>query len=287
MGFLDRLRGGGDDPGIVAAGVPQAAEQRLRDGHAFSSGLSIADFALTHREGIRPVGQVMGSSVYKVAWRNLQATASWGAGAGLIELTQLSDAWNHARSLAVGRLQEEARLAGGHAVVDVTFSATRHEFLAGEIEIAANGTAVHLPEGGDAPVLTNLSLPDYVLLRRGGYRPVGIVARTSVFYIVPGSQTRQATTGWQRLQSNQELADFTQGVYAAREQALEHAGAQAGELGAGGLVGVTIDHDIEIREIDKPGRNREDLIVTFHILGTAIAPAGEHRSLDPQVVLRR
>jgi hypothetical protein len=50
---------------------------------------------------------------------------------------------------------------------------------------------------------------------------------------------------------------------------------------------VTIDHDIEIREIDKPGRNREDLIVTFHILGTAIAPAGEHRSLDPQVVLRR
>ena len=56
--------------------------------------------------------------------------------------------------------------------------------------------------------------------------------------------------------------------------------------GAGGLIGVSIDHGIEIREVDNGGK-REDLIVTFHILGTAIAPAGEHRSLDPQVVLRR
>jgi uncharacterized protein YbjQ (UPF0145 family) len=135
-------------------------------------------------------------------------------------------------------------------------------------------------------VLTDLSLPDYTLLRRSGYRPVGVVASTSVFYIVASWQTRRATSGWQRFQPNQELADFTQGVYAAREMALARATSQAQSLGAGGLIGVQIEHDIAIREVDNGGK-REDLIVTFHILGTAIAPSGEHLPLDPQLILRQ
>jgi uncharacterized protein YbjQ (UPF0145 family) len=300
MSFLDKLLGGGgdDDPAIAEdiarverGGIPLAAEQRIRElaggGTAFTSGFSVADFALSRLDDVRPICQVMGSSVYKVGWQNFPWSSGWSGGGGLTELRQLTDAWNHARSLALGRLEQEARLAGSHAVVDVSFAGNRHEFLNDEIEIVVNGTAVHLPEGGDAPVLTDLSLPDYTLLRRSGYRPVGVVASTSVFYIVASWQTQRATSGWQRYQPNQELVDFTQGVYAAREQALEHAQEQAAALGAGGLVGVTIDHGIEVREIDKPGRNREDLIVTFHILGTAIAPSDEHRSLDPQVILRR
>jgi uncharacterized protein YbjQ (UPF0145 family) len=148
---------------------------------------------------------------------------------------------------------------------------------------------VHLPEGGEgsAPVLTDLSLPDYVMLRQGGYAPVGVVASTSVFYIVPSQQTRRATSGWQRFQPNQELVDFTQGVYAAREQALGRASAQARELGAGGMIGVEVEHHIATREVDQNNSKREDLIVTFHILGTAIAPAGEHVPIEPQIILRQ
>jgi uncharacterized protein YbjQ (UPF0145 family) len=230
----------------------------------------------------------MGSSVYKVGWQNYPWGSGWSSDGSLSELRPLTDAWNHARALALGRLQEEARLAGCHAVVDVSFDDKRHAFLSDAIEILVNGTAVHLPErgAGEAPVLTDLSLPDFILLRRGGYRPVGVVASTSVFYIVPGRQTRQATTGWQRFQPNQELADFTQGVYAAREAALARATAQAQRMGAGGLIGVSVEHDIAIREVESGGK-REDLIVTFHILGTAIAPAGEHVALDPQLVLRQ
>jgi uncharacterized protein YbjQ (UPF0145 family) len=309
MGFLDRLLGGGEDRSsaaeediarVAGGGIPLAAEQRIRrlaDGAtAFTSGLSIADFALSRLDGVRPVCQVMGSSVYKVGWQNLPWSSSWGGGM-LTELRQLTDAWNNARSLALGRLEQEARLAGCHAVVDVTLAGNRHEFLGGEIEIVVNGTAVQLLErsgvegaargrSGEAPVLTDLSLPDYTLLRRGGYRPVGVVASTSVFYIVPGWRTRQATAGWQRMQPNQELADFTQGVYAAREAALARATAQAQRMGAGGLIGVSVEHDIAIREVESGGK-REDLIVTFHILGTAIAPAGEHVALDPKLVLRQ
>jgi uncharacterized protein YbjQ (UPF0145 family) len=297
MGFLDRLLGGGDDDPAVAAdvarveagGIPLDAERRIlelaRGETAFTSGLSVADFALSRLDRVRPICQVMGSSVYKVGWQSYPWGSNWGR-SSLTELRPLTDAWNHARALALGRLAEEARLAGCHAVVDVSFAGNRHEFLSDEIEIVVNGTAVHLPEGGDAPVLTDLSMADYTLLRRGGYRPVGVVASTSVFYIVPGWATRRATTGWQRMQPNQELADFTQGVYAARELALARATEQAHRLRAGGLIGVTIDHDIETREVDNGGK-REDLIVTFHIVGTAIAPAGEHEPLDPKPIVRQ
>jgi uncharacterized protein YbjQ (UPF0145 family) len=298
MGFLDRLAGGGGepDPGVEAdvarierGGIPLAAEQRVRElargETAFTSNLSVADFALSRLDDVQPVCQVMGSSVYQVGWQTFPWGSTWGGGS-LTELRPITDAWNHARSLALGRLEQEARLAGCHAVVDVSFESNRHEFLAGDIEIVVTGTAVRLPEETGTPVLTDLSLPDYTLLRRAGYRPVGVVASTSVFYIVPSLQTRRATTGWQRVQANQELADFTQGVYAAREMALGRATAQARELEAGGMIGVTIDHDIAIREVDNGGK-REDLIVTFHILGTAIAPAGEHLPLDPQLILRQ
>lgn len=315
MGFLDRLRGGGGGAGgggrdaeasaaaeqireqdivrVSQGSIPLAAEKRLRELGAgsmgFTSGLSVADFALTRLESIRPVCQVMGTSVYKVGWQNYPWTTGWSSGAVLTELTQLTHAWNNARARALARLAEEANHAGCHAVVDVTFDNRRHEFLNDEIEVLVNGTAVHLPEGaGESghPVLTDLSLPDYVLLRRGGYAPVGVVASTSVFYIVPSWQTQRMTTGWQRYQPNQELPEFTQGIYEARESAIGRATEQARVLGAGGLVGMQIGHHIAIREIEQNNQKREDLIVTFHILGTAIAPHGDHVPLDPQTILR-
>ncbi len=314
MGILDRLLGGGGGDGGGGGGggggddelearraadiarlergsIPLAAEQRIRElgegGTAFTSGLSVGDFALTRLSGVRPVCQVMGSSVYKVGWQNFPWSGSWG-GSLSTELTQLTQAWNTARRLALGRLEEEARLAGCHAVIGVTFDDRRHDFLGDEIEVVVNGTAVHLPDArGDRPVLTDLSMADYVLLRRGGYEPVGVVASTSVFYVVPGLRTRRATGSFTNFMPNQELTDFTQGVYQAREMALGRASSQAEQLGAGGMVGMRVDHSIATREVEQNNTRREDLIVTFHILGTAIAPHGEHRPLDPQTVVRQ
>jgi uncharacterized protein YbjQ (UPF0145 family) len=305
MGLLDRLFGGGsadespeaqarreqDVARVEGGGIPLAAEERIRElaggGAPFTSGLSVADFALSKLDAVRPICQVMGSSVYKVGWQNYPWSGSWGSGS-LSELRPLTDAWNHARELALGRLQQEAELAGCHAVVDVTFGANRHEFLNDELEIVVNGTAVHLPEGGEKPILTDLSLPDYTLLRRAGYVPVGIVTSTSVFYVVPTWSTRRASrsSGWFAA-PNQELADFTQGVYAAREMALARATAQAQRLGAGGMIGMRIDHDIDTRETGGENNKRVDLIVTFHTLGTAIAHAGEHREIEPRTIVRQ
>ncbi len=304
MGFLDRLMGGnggsGDDDEsrladiarVEGGGIPLAAEERIRrlaaGGTAFTSGLSVGDFALARLDDVRPICQVMGSSVYKVGWQNYPWSGSWADGS-VSELRQLTDAWNHARELALGRLQQEAELAGCHAVVDVTFGANRHEFLAGELEIVVNGTAVHLPEGGETPVLTDLSLPDYTLLRRAGYRPVGVVTSTSVFYVVPSYSTRRVTrsgSGWFAA-PNQELQDFTQGIYAAREMALSRATEQGRRLGAGGMIGMQIEHNIAVRERGSENNKRTDLIVTFHTLGTAIAAAAEHRPLEPRTIVRQ
>lgn len=303
MGLLDRLLGSeGDDAAdrrreedverIRTGLVPLAAEQRLRElaegATGFTSGLSVGDFALTRQQQIQPICQVMGSSVYKVGWQNYPWGSSWG-GARLTELDALTGAWNEARRLALGRLAHEARIAGSHAVVDVTFERRDHEFLADSVEVVVNGTAVHLPDAApDAPpVLTDLSMPDYVLLRAGGYAPVGVVASTSVFYVVPGQQTRRLTTGWQRLQPNQELTDFTQGLYEARERALARATDAARELGAGGMVGMAVEHGVETRTVGSENNEREDLIVTFHVVGTAIAPHGAHQPLQPQLVVRQ
>jgi uncharacterized protein YbjQ (UPF0145 family) len=212
VGFLDFLKGGDGEESderkaareqdvarIEAGGIPAAAEQRLRELAAgttgFTSALSVADFALTRLEEIRPICQVMGTTVYKVGWQNYPWTSGWSSNSVTTELQQLTTAWNDARRRALGRLAEEAEHAGCHAVVDVTFENRRHDFLSDEIEVVVNGTAVHLPEGATAerPILTDLSLPDYVLLRRAGYAPVGVVASTSVFYIVPSRQTHASS----------------------------------------------------------------------------------------------
>jgi len=311
MGLRDSLLGGrdGGDDGdgaeaarrreedvarVESGSIPLAAEQRMQSLAAgatgFTSGLSVADFALCREAGVRPVAQVMGSSVYKVGWQGYPWTQGWQPMGLATELETLTNAWNRARALALRRMAEEAALAGAHAVVDVTFEDRRHEFLDDEIEIVVNGTAAVLdgrPPADDGPVLTDLSMPDYALLRRGGYEPTGVFSATSVLYVVPGATTQRLTGGWQRFQPNQELTDYTQGLYAARELALGRANHMAWRDGATALVGVTLDQHVAVREVDQNNSKREDLIITFHVLGTGIVQPDEHRLLQPQTVIRQ
>jgi uncharacterized protein YbjQ (UPF0145 family) len=289
------LRRDEDVARIEGGGLPIAAHERLTDlaqrENFFTSGLSVGDFLLTRRYDVQPIAQVMGSSVYQVGWQRYQWQSAWGPGA-IYELDQLSNAWNDARARAVNRLDQEARLAGADAVIDVTFENRRHEFLSGEIEIVVNGTAVRLPPGvaarpDGAPRLTDLSAADFTLLHRSGYDPVGIVCSTSVTYVAASVQTHRLTTGWQRSAPNAELGDFSTGVYAARENALARAQGTAQQHGAEGIVGVSLDVDVGVREFERNDVTHKDLIVTVHVIGTGIVARGEHQPMNPAIVLRQ
>jgi uncharacterized protein YbjQ (UPF0145 family) len=255
--------------------IPLAAAERLAalasaagPPQPFASDLSVSEFALLHNLGIVPITLVMGSSIYQVGWQGAYYTAP-------TEIHSLSHAYNESRRLALGRLLEETQLAGADAVVGVRIEQGRHDWASGSVEFVAVGTAVRLPaamhaDGG--PVLSDLGGQEFWQLCAAGIRPVGIAAHTSVHYVPASYQTARAQGGgmfggsW----NNQELVDFTQGVYDAREKAMTYVTQQATALRADGIVGVKLDEHASGRRVSRGGIECDDLIVTFHVIGTAV-----------------
>jgi uncharacterized protein YbjQ (UPF0145 family) len=274
--------------------LPLRAQHRLgemREGGPFTSDLSVSEFALTHGIGMRPLAQVMGSSIYHVGWQ--QRPGSWGMQVGGIsqELTVVSEAWNTARLRAFTRLEQEAKLVGADAVVGVELTVGRHDWAMGAIEYVAVGTAVRIAgaEHAERPALTVLSGQDYWKLWQAGERPIGVVGASTVHYIVASWSTQQAQSGLFASWANQELRDFTRGVYDARETAVGRMTAEARRQGAAGVVGVTLAHQVEQREAGG-GSGRRDLVVTFHVLGTAIGPRSNESGrleISPRLDLSR
>lgn len=283
---------------VEAGGIPLAAERRLRElgegAGAFTSDLEVSDFALCHQLGLRPLAQVMGSSIYQVGYQGMEWGTMWGGGGygmgprygmggrSTFELRVLSEAWNEARRRALNRLAEEAGHVGAEAVVGVDLRTGAHDWAENSIEYIVVGTAVRRRDsedrGGDkharhgAPVLTELSLADFANLDRAGIEPLGVVAWSSVFFVAASYNTQMMSGGLGRLSTtgmeNQELPEFTQGIYSARESVIAQMTGQAQQLNASGVIGTRIDHGIERIEGDsnRPG----GLIVTFHAIGTAI-----------------
>jgi uncharacterized protein YbjQ (UPF0145 family) len=226
----------------------------------------------------------MGTCFYRTGWQSYPwATGGgwlggggWGvSGAGeTFELEQQTDAWNEARRLAVGRLAEETRRAGGDTVVGVHLHRRQHDWAAGLIEFVVVGTAVRSErarlETGE-PALSNLSGQDLSKLVRHGFRPVGLVAATTVAYVATGGRQQMRSTGLFSSWQNQEMPDFTRGIYDARALAMARLTQQALALDAHGVVGVTIERSHREIERDRGGGTKyTDLIIEMHVLGTAV-----------------
>src|SRR6202035_4529969 len=143
-----------------------------------------------------------------------------------------------------------ARFAGADAVVGVHIKWGAHDFAPNTVEMVAVGTAVRTASAQrtDPPVLTDLSGQDLWNLLQAGYRPTGVVGATTIFYVVPQWSTQRLTPSWFAGRSNQELPDFTQALYTARETAFTRLSAEAQMLGAHGIVGVSIDQTVGHRD---------------------------------------
>lgn len=78
---------------------------------------------------------------------------------------------------------------------------------------------------------SDLSVNEFVLVTQAGFEPLGMVMGTSVYHV----GVQQA--GWK---TSQELAVLSQAMYNARELAMSRMEAEASQLGADGVLGVSL-----------------------------------------------
>jgi uncharacterized protein YbjQ (UPF0145 family) len=152
---------------LARGGLPVNAQRRLDElrarGGSFTSDLSVDEFAAATHADVRPLAQVMGSSVYHVGSQRFPSRMLWPRKGISRELPGRTDAWNRVRGLALGRLAQEASLVGADAVVGVHVTSGDSDWAARALEFVAVGTAVRvdgMPPGG-RPALTNLSGQDF------------------------------------------------------------------------------------------------------------------------------
>jgi uncharacterized protein YbjQ (UPF0145 family) len=261
---------------LERGGLPLKAQRRLREemeaGHPlFTSDLNTNEFLLTGESGYRPLSQVMGSSIYQVGW---QYTRQYTWGTQTMELKTISEAHQQAALLALGRLEQEAKMLGAHGVVGVCFNRRGYEWGANLLEYTAIGTAIKLLDVPlpAHPFLSDLSGQEFWTLLQAGYYPSGVVTGYCSYYVALGSNLTQQIQGWWTGGNNQEIGPFTQGLYTARHLAMERAASMARKQQSLGVVGMHIENERSIQEYetDNPSRKYLDLYVHFSVLGTAI-----------------
>jgi len=278
---------------IEAGGLPIQAQRRLREetaaGHPlFSSDLSTNEFLLARKQGYIALSQVMGSSIYHVGW---QFTRNYTWNTVEAELTNVSNAHQHAAQLALGRLEQEAALLKAHGVIGVRLTRRSYEWGQNLLEYTAIGTAIRLPNTPlpQRPFLSDLSGQEFWTLLQAGYYPAGVVTGYSSYYVSLGSNMTQQLRGWFGSGSyNQEIVPFTQALYTARDLGMYRLVNMARNLNALGVVGMHIDYDRKVHEYetDNPTRYYLDLFVHFSVIGTAIrAQKQDHVIPKPQLTL--
>ncbi len=221
---------------------PQAADGRLAAtagasaGGIFTSDLSVSEYVLLGEASFEPLGFVVGSSIYHVGIQ----VGRWNQNQELQVLTQ---AMYNARELAMARMQAEADHLGADGIVGVNLKMQMYAWGQGVLEFVATGTAVRALAGAGVHKAPNgraftsdLSAQDFFRLLAAGAVPVAFVLGTCVYHIAHQSVMQSLRQTGQ----NQEMPQFTQGVYEARELALARMQAEATEASATGIVGVTV-----------------------------------------------
>jgi uncharacterized protein YbjQ (UPF0145 family) len=265
-------------------GVPQDAMRRLselqpgRPGSIFTSDLSVNEFLLVREAGFRPLGLVLGSSIYHVGLQ----VGRWGKNQ---ELDVLSQAMYHARELAMTRMEAEAQALKADGVVGVRLDVELKEFGSDIAEFIAVGTAVQAEEGAggggvkewrnnkNLPFTSDLSGQDFWTLIRAGYAPLGMVMGSCVYHIAH----QKLGNKMGNIGRNVELEQFTQALYDARELAMSRMQAEAEALHAEGVVGV---------QLRQHSHTWGSHTTEFFAIGTAVRPLREDHVIErPTMVL--
>jgi uncharacterized protein YbjQ (UPF0145 family) len=221
--------------------LPESARARLarpqQTGRPFfTSDLSVNEFVLTTQAGFEPVGLVMGTSIYHVG---IQA-GRWNVSQ---ELQVLSQAMYHCRELAMSRMEAEAEALGADGVIGVRIRSLHYPFSSDVLEFVCVGTAVRSADGtshrtpAGRPFTSHLSGQDFWTLWQHGFIPRALVLGTCVYHIAHMTFRQMLSN----IGQNAELTTFTQAAYDAREIAMARMQYEGEQVGADGVVGVTVD----------------------------------------------
>jgi uncharacterized protein YbjQ (UPF0145 family) len=198
-----------------AAAIPQDAMRRLAQlrpdnpDAIFTSDLSVNEFLLVREAGFRPLGLVLGTSVYHVGFQ----VGRWSQN---MELNVLSQAMYHARDLAMTRMEAEADALGADGIVAVRLEINFKEFGHDLAEFIAVGTAVKATEAKtpdgfswrnnrNLPFTSDLSGQDFWTLLQAGYAPLGMVMGTCVYHIAHQRTMQKLGT----IGANVEIPQYT------------------------------------------------------------------------------
>ncbi len=195
----------------------------------------IVGVRLTVQLGINPVRQ---------QWELYCEWQEWARGVGFPRsATLLGPGWQSWPGVAAQMWTHWCRQRGWTPEPPAPWARARAQATYGfgqnAAEFLAIGCAVR-HRGGQSwrnrhgkPFQSDLDGQGFWLLVRMGYRPVGFVMGNCVYYVPP--HLLRASPG-----EGKELEEYTHALYDARELAIERLQDEAEELGATGVVGVTV-----------------------------------------------
>ena len=239
--------------------LPEAAVRRFAEG-AFTSNLSVPDFAACLQMGLEPVGYVQGYCVMQWQWYGMGSpygtfgspyagtnrgySESWQCPHGFVsaehrgwgqnyEQSWIEDAWREGFTSAYGRMVEEATAAGAHGIVGLVDTSERLSDM-GVLEFRVQGTAVRVVDGpppaGGRPWTTYLAGQRLAKLVEAGYAPVSIAAAVASVrvwaYCITEYLTEGTNTGWGNQVAGAEIEQVAKAQMAVRRLAREHVRAQ-------------------------------------------------------------
>jgi uncharacterized protein YbjQ (UPF0145 family) len=258
--------------------LPEAAQRRLHSS-AFSSGLTVPDFAACLDLGLQPVGLVQGFCVMRWGW--------YGAGSGFsrgispytmgnqdpdaysetyrcphgfvsnehrmwgqnIEQPWVEQAWHQGYDSSYDRMLDEALALGAHGVIGVVDRVT-HLAESQTTEFHFLGTAV-VVEGGpppaDGPWTTYLAGQRLTKSIEAGFMPIGVVASLASVRVWAYCMTEYFMEGgrtWGGPTNSQEVDQVSKAHMAVRQLARKHVRQQ---LGGDALHGARLQ--VEKREL--------------------------------------
>jgi hypothetical protein len=262
-----------------SAELPEAAVRRFRSG-AFSSGLTVPDFAACLQLGLEPVGLVQGFCVMQWGWYGAGSSfmrgqnpytmgaqsegaysesyrcphgyvsaehRMWGQN---LEQPWVEAAWSTGYGAAYARMLDEATALGAHGVIGVVDRVTPvADSQTSEFHFLGTAVTVEegLPPAGGVPWTTYLAGQRLTKSIEAGFMPVAVVASMAsvrVWAYCITEYQMEGGRGWGNPNQAAEVEQVTKAHMAVRQLARKHV---RQKLVGDALHGVQID--VEKREL--------------------------------------